>query len=89
MNSFNDGYNYSRSRTRIRSVGTIDMFIGQFFKENLIRVILEVLEFITGSQVELENDILMDYDKEWFILTTLYVTYVCRLVLQGEYEYHS
>ena len=44
------------------------MFIYQFFKGNSNFDILEVLELISGTQVDLENDILMDYDRELFVL---------------------
>ena len=39
--------------------------------------------------MDFENNILMDYDREGLIFTTLYVTQVCKLVIQGEYEFHS
>ena len=60
-----DGGIHFRSRTRI---GTMHMFIGQFFKENSNFDILEVLELISRTQVDLENNILMDYDRELFVL---------------------
>jgi len=44
------------------------MFIGQFFKENSNFDILEVLELISRTQVDLENNILMDYNRELFVL---------------------
>ena len=44
------------------------MFIGQFLKENSNFDILEVLELISRTQVDLENNILMDYDTELFVL---------------------
>ena len=44
------------------------MFIGQFFKGNSNFYILEVLELVSGTQVDLENNILMDYDRELFVL---------------------
>ena len=40
-------------------------------------------------KVDFENNILMDYDREWFILTTLYLPDVCMQVFQGEYEFGS
>ena len=60
-----DGGIHFRSRTRI---GTMHMFIGQFFKENSNFDILEVLELISRTQVDLENNILMDYNRELFVL---------------------
>ena len=39
---------------------------------------LEVLGFISGSHVNLENDILMDYDGDWFIL----ILHVYRPIFQ-------
>ena len=47
---------------------TMHMFIGQFFKENSNFDILEVLELISRTQVDLVNNILMDYDRELFVL---------------------
>ena len=37
--------------------------------------------------MDLENDILVDYDREWFIVT-LHVTHVYMPFFQ-EYEFHS
>ena len=65
------------------------MSTGQFLKGNSNVDILEVLELISGTQVDLENDILVDYNREWFIVTTLHVTHVYMPVFQGEYEFHS
>ena len=44
------------------------MFIGQFFKANLNLDIIKVLELISRTQVTLENNILMDYDRKLFVL---------------------
>ena len=46
--------------------------------------VLDMLESISRVQVYYENDINMDYDIEWFNLTTLNVTYVFRLFVQSE-----
>ena len=54
--------------TRNRCIGTMYMFIGQFFKGNSNFDILEVLQLISGTQVDLENDILMEYDSDLFVL---------------------
>ena len=63
------------------------MFIGQFFKGNPNFEVLETLEAISKVQVYFENDIHMDYDIEWFILTALHVIHVHRPVFQGEFEF--
>ena len=44
------------------------MFMGEFFKGNSNFDILLAPELISGTQVDLENDILMDYDRELFAL---------------------
>ena len=49
-------------------IGTKHMFIGQFFKGNSNFDISEVLELISRTQVDLENNILMDYDRELVVL---------------------
>ena len=44
------------------------MFISQLCKGNSNFDILEVLQLISGTQVDLENDILMEYDRDLFVL---------------------
>ena len=43
------------------------MFISPLFMMNLNFYILGVLGVISGSQVEIENDILIDYNSQWLI----------------------
>ena len=51
---------HSRNRTRNKIIGTMYMFIYQFFKGNSNFDILEVVKPISGTQLDLENGILMD-----------------------------
>ena len=51
----------SRSKTRIKR--NMLILIGLFFKGNSSFDILELVGFISDSQVYLENAVLMDYDK--------------------------
>ena len=48
-----------RGSRKVRVIGTMHMIIGQFFKVSSSFDILEELEIISGSQMDLENDILM------------------------------
>ena len=59
------------------------MFIGQFLKGNSNFDILEVQKLISGTQVDLGNDILMDYDG-LVVYLTLHVTHVYWPVFHGE-----
>ena len=65
------------------------MFIGQFFKGNPNFVVLEMLEAILKVLVHCENNILMNYDIEWFIFTTLHMKSVFRLVSQGQLKFQG
>ena len=46
-----------------------------------------MLEAISKVQVYFENDIHMDHNIEWFILTTLHVIHVYRPVFQRKSEF--
>ena len=50
-------------------------------------MILQMLDAITKVQVYFENDIHMDCNIEYFILTTLHMIHVNRPVFQGESEF--